>query len=357
LIDLTRALYLGFAHPHAALAPWSALTPGRPAVLGGQPGTHALARRLACLLGLPRATLAPSTLHVVTDLYGALPERVRQIHVHACSYEITRWGLERARLRGVAIRSFRTLRELVAQLDTPGDRAIVCDAVCVACRRISPLRRLQQLAARTGGWLIVDDSQGLGLLGERPSRAMPYGRGGGGSLRWSAARPERVVVIGSCAKAFGAPLAFLAGTNAFVDWFERTSGTRTHASPCHAAGLAALAAALRQNDHTGDELRSSLVDRVRVFRAAVTRRGGALSAGAFPVQVTSPLRPVLARAIEDRLARSGVRALRMRAGGDHSRLGFVVTALHDPAQLVAAGGIVGDELTETTRWSRRGGWR
>ena len=339
MIDLTRALYLGLAHPHAELAPWAALTTGRPAVLDH---AAAPAQRLAQLLGVERATLAPSTLHVVTDLYAALPAHVREIHVDACSYEITRWGLERAVLRGVVVRPFRTVRELACRLDRAS--AIACDAVCEACRRIAPLRRLQQLAADTGGWLIVDDSQGVGLLGRSPSRARPYGLGGGGTLRWAGAPPERVIAIGSCAKAFGVPLAFVAGSAASVAWFERVSGTRTHASPCNAAELAALDAALRINDDAGDELRVRLVDRVRRFRASAAQRGGQLEPGTFPVQVTPPLPACTARVVEARLRGRGVRALRLRASGGLSRIGFALSAGHDRATADAAGAIAGDAL-------------
>lgn len=344
MIDLTRARYLGLAHPHDSLARWAALTSGRPAVLGDGPAIGVLSRWLARLLGFPRATLAPSTLHVVTDLYGALPESVRCIHVDACTYAVSRWGLERARLRGVAIRRFRTPREAAEQIAATGERAIVCDAVCVACRRIKPLRALQRIAARSGSWLIVDDSQGVGLLGAGPAREMPFGRGGGGTLCWGRVPRDRVIAIGSLAKAFGAPIAFLAGSEPVVDWFERTSGTRVHASPCNAASLAALDSALRANTEHGDELRAALCDRVETFRAAVAHRGGVLSGGAFPVQSTVPVSVAVSRVLDERLQRRGVRALRLRPEAGRGRLSFAINADHDRDALAEAGAIIGEEL-------------
>lgn len=347
MIDLTRALYLGLEHPHHSLAPWTALTSGRPAVLGDGHALASLRRRLARLLGFPRVTLAPSTLHVVTDLYTALAERVRHLHVDACTYAVSRWGLDHARLRGVAVQPFQTLHELEGQLDAPGEHAIVCDAICIACRRINPLRSLQRLAARSRGWLIVDDSQGVGLLGAGPSRGTPYGRGGGGTLRWCAAPAERVIAIGSLAKGFGAPVAFLAASEALVGWFERTSGTRMHSSPCNAAELGALAAALCVNDHRGDELRTAVLERVDRFRAAVARAGGTLSAGRFPVQSTPPLPSSVAQTVDDRLRRRGVRVFRLRSQDGAGRLGFIVTATHDREEIEAAGAIVGQELASS----------
>jgi len=349
VIDLTRARYLGLAHPRDALARWDALTSGRPAVLGEHPAIAGLAHRLAALVGLERATLAPSTLHVVTDLFAALPQRVRRVHLDACTYAVSRWGLERAQLRGVEVITFHSPRELERQLRCDGASAIVCDSVCVACRTVKPLRRLQHLAAAARGWLIVDDSQGVGLLGERPSRAQPYGGGGGGTLRFEAAAPERVIAIGSLAKAFGAPLAFLAGDASTVAWFERTSGTRIHASPCNAAALAALHAALAANATCGDSLRARLVDRVAAFRAAVAGAGGELRRGLFPVQTTPPLRPQRANAIAARLERRGVAVLRLRATAGRQCLGFVITADADRTALARAGATVGMTLVVTSR--------
>lgn len=311
----------------------------------GEVAAPVLARRLARLVGLPRAVLAPSTLHVVTDLYRALADRVRHIHVDACTYAVSRWGVDHARVRGVAVSTFRTPAELACRLATPGAHAIVCDAICVACRRITPLRELQRLAARSHSWLIVDDSQGIGLLGAGPSSIAPYGRGGGGTLRWSGTRGDRVIAFGSLAKAFGAPLAFVAGSEAIVRWFEATSQTRVYSSPCHAAELAALDAALRVNEARGDALRGALIERVDRFRAAVESGGGELAEGRFPVQCTTAIAAPVARAIDAHLFRRGVRAFRMRAARGTNRLGFIVTADHDLDELEEAGALIGDVLS------------
>ncbi|MBA3500567.1 MAG: aminotransferase class I/II-fold pyridoxal phosphate-dependent enzyme [Myxococcota bacterium] len=340
MIDLTRALYLGLAHGHAELAPWSALTTGRPSALDDAAGP--LAAKLARLVGMPRGVLAPSTLHLVMDLYAALP--VDTIYLDPCAYAITQWGLERAKLRGVEI--------LPLGCEVRPRSAIICDAVCVVCRRIAPLRSLHALARRSESWLVVDDSQGLGLLGDGPSRRTPYGHGGGGTLRWTSTPRDRVIVLGSCAKAFGVPVSFLAGADKTIDWFERVSATRTHTSPCNAAELAALDVALRRNADAGDELRAHLLRNVQRFRREIALRGASLEAGRFPVQVSAPLPRRAARRLEATLARRGVRALRLRANRCENRLGFVITAAHETAAIDEAGAIVGDALARGTAcWS------
>jgi 8-amino-7-oxononanoate synthase len=252
----------------------------------------------------------------------------------------------------VKIHVYRSVRELEAQLAGGSDRALVCDAICMACRRNAPLRALQQLARRSRSWLVVDDSQGVGLLGARPTPAMPYGRGGGGTLRWSEAEREHVIMIASLAKAFAAPLAFLAGSRSTVEWFERHAETRVHASPCNAAALAAAGAALRANMERGDTLRAQLVAGVRRFREAVAEQGGTLSPGMFPVQATVPAPVAVVRVLDEALRRRGVRAVRLRPRAGLGQLGFLINADHDPTTLARAGALVGHVIAVSSRLRR-----
>lgn len=347
MIDLTRALYLGLEHASSSLLPWQRLTSGRPAALEATAASP-LERSLARLLGMERALLAPSTLHVVTDLYAALAARVRQVHVDACAYPITWWGLERARLRGVTITPYHSLSELgvrVARGAAPC--AIVTDALCLGCRRTKPLDRLAQLAQRSEGILIVDDSQGVGVLGANPTPACPYGRGGGGTLAWCAAPRSSVLLLGSLAKAFGAPLAFVAGGAELVGWFARGSGTRVHASPCSAASFAALERALRVNAERGDALRARLLERVQAFREAVDDSGGKLARGLFPVQATPAVPAPVALRLERELRGTGLLAVVTRAARGRARLGCVLTATTATDDARRAGSLWGEAWART----------
>src|SRR5262245_42342867 len=71
MIDLTRSLYLGLRHPRSTLDDWDGLTSGVPAALGEPGPALAVARDLAGLLGVERASLGTSTLHLFWDLFGA----------------------------------------------------------------------------------------------------------------------------------------------------------------------------------------------------------------------------------------------------------------------------------------------
>jgi 8-amino-7-oxononanoate synthase len=173
--------------------------------------------------------------------------------------------------------------------------------------------------------MVIDDTQALGIMGRSPGLWTPYGSGGGGSLAAAGVRDPRVVVVGSLAKAFGAPVAMVAGSAARISDFEQRSLTRVHCSPPSAAAIAAAAAALEINRRVGDRLRARLADRVVRFRCGVVRL--AASAGLFPVQHLRLPSRADARRLYEQLLDRGIQTVLTR--GDHesgARIGFVLTA-------------------------------
>src|SRR5262245_45621806 len=99
MLDFTSALYLGLRHPSAALAPWQALSAGRPAALAETAGAGAVAAKLARLAGCEAGTLLPSTLHLFWDLFASLPNHA-VFYVDSGAYPVARWGVERVMARG-----------------------------------------------------------------------------------------------------------------------------------------------------------------------------------------------------------------------------------------------------------------
>ena len=106
MLDFTSALYLGFTHASASLAPWRALTLGRPAALEEPLGARHLAADLAQLMGCNAGLLFPSTLHLFRDLFATLADKGCIILVDAAAYAIARWGMEFAKLQGVSVESY-----------------------------------------------------------------------------------------------------------------------------------------------------------------------------------------------------------------------------------------------------------
>jgi 8-amino-7-oxononanoate synthase len=335
MLDFTSALYLGLLHPSASLPPWDALTIGRPAALAEPPDAEAVAGEIASLQGCEAATLLPSTLHLFWDLFRVLDDGRVGVLCDAGLYPIARWGAERASSLGMPVHTFAhhdigALEQAIGRLALAQRRPIVVtDGYCPNCRAYA------ELARRAGGWLVLDDTQALGILGEGPIKSKPYGIGGGGSLRWHGVYGPHIIVGSSLAKGFGAPLATLCGSRALIERFRDNSEARIHCSPPSVATIHAAGQALRLNRRHGETLRRrllGLVLRLRQRLAAVGLRPvGGLP---FPVQSFDAGRSSPIARLFRWLRHGGVRTLLTRGcEAAAARLTFLVTARHGPADI------------------------
>jgi 8-amino-7-oxononanoate synthase len=129
-----------------------------------------------------------STLHLFWDLFGLLASDWVRIYMDEGTYAIARWGVERAAARGVPVRRFphhdvAALSTLIGQDRRSSQRpVVVADGFCPICGNQAPVAEFLQCVAPLGGHVVLDDTQALGVFGEQVGT--PYGRGGGGSLRW-----------------------------------------------------------------------------------------------------------------------------------------------------------------------------
>jgi len=344
MLDFTSALYLGLLHASESVGGWEALTLGRPSAVREPSDADAIAADVARLQGCESGVLLPSTLHLFWDLFRVLGRRKAIVLRDAGAYPIARWGTERVRAMGVPVRTFRhhdasSLEHLVSQAARQNLKpVVVSDGYCPRCNEVAPIRAYAAIADRGGGQLVIDDTQALGILGEAPRVGRPYGGGGGGSLRWGQTYGRHIVVGSSLAKAFGVPVAVLAGDRELIDRFRRESETRVHCSPPSAAVIRAARRALEANHSHGEALRRRLADlvvrlRERLMQAGLTPEGDL----PFPVQTfVSPHQPP-AR-LHEELRRAGVIGL-LTTTCETSTAGltFLVTARHRLADIERVG--------------------
>jgi 8-amino-7-oxononanoate synthase len=332
VLKFTSALYLGMEHASDELRPWQSLTTGVPAVLSTVAGAPALAADLAALTGMESATLAPSTLHVFWDLFGIWPSERVAFYVDEAAYPVGRWGVERMAAQGAPAGTFvhHDAASLAAKLRAAGRRPVVLvDGYCPECGRMAPLAEYLAAVRRYGGWLVIDDTQALGVFGRNFGPAAPYGKGGGGSFEWWKAQKPEALVVCSMAKGFGVPMAFLAGNKRMIARFESTSETRTHSSPVSAAQVSAGERALLFNRVQGDAARRKLAQLVKRFRIRLGKAGWTPAGGLFPVQAFPIPSEKEALAIYASLLRLGVEPVLQAAGhGGQRRISFLITASH-----------------------------
>lgn len=181
--------------------------------------------------------------------------------------------------------------------------------------------------------MVVDDTQALGILGRSPDQGAPYGRGGGGSLRRAGIEDDRVVVISSLAKAFGAPVAVLAGSEDLVAGFERESATRVHCSPPSQAVIVAALCALHMNRSCGDANRMRLAGLVALLKQGLRRLDLVGTSDLFPVQ-TLLVPENAAEELHGLLLSRGVKTVLHNGRNPwKARISFVITARHTPQDI------------------------
>lgn len=338
--DFASALYLGLRHSARSLPPWETLTSGKPASLETPPLARQVAAEAARLQGCEAGVVAASTLHLFLDVMGCLAKRPIAVLVDEGVYPIAAWGVERAMLRGAKVRRFAHgnvagLRRALEQSGRSGLRpVVVTDAVSVGKGQALPMAQYLEAVRRYGGLLVIDNTQALGLLGASPSRHRPYGSGGGGVLPHVAAAGKEVVVISSLAKAFGAPLAVLAGSREFIAEFEALSETRDHCSPPSMAALLAAQRALDCNARMGERLRERLLQRVEMFRSGLGSLGVETRGGWFPVQALELPEGNDAVAVHARLLERGIRTVLLKPRNDRpAQLAAILRADHEMADI------------------------
>jgi 8-amino-7-oxononanoate synthase len=336
MIDFSSALYLGMRHPSHSLRPWDTLTLGAPSALREPEGAVLVAQKLAELQGCEQAVLAPSTLHLFWDLFGILSRDKIAIYMDAGVYPIGRWGVEHAASRGIPVRSVRhycpdALSMALKHDSSLGKRPVIlADGFCPACGKAAPVSEYARLATSTGGLLILDDTQSLGILGHSPHRDSPYGLGGGGILRWgNSAMNPHVLMVSSMAKGFGVPVAVLSGSNAMIRLFEDRSKIRTHCSPPSIAVIRAAEHALVVNRKHGDRIRLRLTQLVRYFRRRMAKAGFLLRWGLFPVQVITSISSRETVSLHEHLIGQGIRTvLQKRRAEPGARISLMINADH-----------------------------
>ncbi|ETX02642.1 MAG: aminotransferase class I/II [Candidatus Entotheonella factor] len=351
MLDFTSALYLGLHHPSTSLRPWTQLTSGKPAALEALGEERCIAQSLAILVGCERAVLGPSTLHLFWDLFGVLAKHEIAVYLDAGAYPIARWGVERASAHGVPVHRFahHDAAALARQLHRDGSHrskpVVVADGFCPGCGRSAPIARYLDCIRSRGGYLVLDDTQALGVLGRSRDLQARYGQGGGGSLRWHQVHGPNVIVVSSLAKGFGVPVAVLAGSHPLVKHFKSKSETRVHTSPPSSAVLHAAERALAINQERGDVLRSRLERLVRQFRKRLAACGLSTTGGLFPVQTLSPMPDSDARLVHQRLLDLRVRAVlhrpRCKRG---AAISFLITALHRFADIERAARVIAEAV-------------
>jgi 8-amino-7-oxononanoate synthase len=273
--------YLGLAnHPEVIAAwrhgaeRWGVGGGASHLVIGHSTPHHALEEALADLTGRPRALLFSTgymaNLGAVTALLGKGDSVLQDRLNHASLLDAGL--LSGARFSRYLHNDPASLRSRLAKCS--GDTLVVTDGVFSMDGDVADLPALARETTAHGAWLMVDDAHGFGVLGAQ---------GGGVVEQFGLGLDEVPVLVGTLGKAFGTAGAFVAGSEALIDYlvqFARPYIYTTSQPPALAcATLKSVELARREGWR-----REHLATLIRQFRQGAGALGLTLMASDTPIQ-------------------------------------------------------------------------
>ena len=287
---------------------------------------HALEEELADFTGRPRALLFSTGYMANLGVMAALCGRGDTVLEDRLNHASLLDGglLSGARLLRYAHADPQSLAARLEQ--AAGEVLVATDGVFSMDGDLAPLGELASLARKHGAWLLVDDAHGLGVLGWE----------GRGSLEQLALDVEQVpILMGTLGKALGTGGAFVAGSQALIEYLIQKARTyifTTAAPPALAAATRVSLGIARQEGWRRDKL-AALVSR---FRTGAAQLGLKLLESSTPIQplvVGQPARAVsLSRALEARgILVTAIRPPTVPQGT--ARLRFTFSAAHSEQQV------------------------
>lgn len=155
-----------------------------------------------------------------------------------------------------------------------GRKLVVSDGVFSMDGDVAPLQALARVALQHDAWLMVDDAHGFGVLGAT---------GGGLAESLVLGQQQLPVLVGTLGKAFGTFGAFVAGSEALVEYLINSARSYIFTTALPPAVAAASRESLRVI-REGDDLRARLHDHIAHFRREAATLGLALLASDTPIQ-------------------------------------------------------------------------
>nr|WP_154325178.1 8-amino-7-oxononanoate synthase [Pantoea sp. 201603H] len=325
--------YLGLSHHPQVIRAWQqgaeryGVGSGGSGHVTGYRDVHAqLEARLADWLGYSRALLFISGFAANQAVVAALSQRDDRIVADKLSHASL---LEAALHCPAQLRRFthnhpQSLKNLLSQA-VSGETLVVTEGIFSMDGDRAPLVALHQISAAAGGWLMVDDAHGIGVIGEE----------GRGSCWQQQIKPELLVV--TFGKAFGVSGAAVLCNEETADYLLQCARHLIYSTAMPPAQACALQAALTEIQQ-GDYLRQQLAENIARFRYGARHLPFTLGDSETAIQPLIVGDNVRALDLADRLRQAGcwVSAIRPpTVPPDTARLRITLTARHSEQDIDA----------------------
>ncbi len=236
---------------------------------------HQLEEELAAFTGRQRALLFSTgymaNLGVVSALAGSGDAVFEDRLNHASLLDAGL--LSRARLSRFAHADSSALEAKLSSSKAE-EKLVLTDGVFSMDGDIAPLPELAEVARRHDAWLMVDDAHGMGVLGHK----------GAGSLEQFGLGPDEVpILMGTLGKGFGTFGAFIAGSDALIEYLINTARPYIYTTATPPAIAEATRASLQLVQNEGWR-REKLQQLIRRFRSGAEQLGLTLMDSPTPIQ-------------------------------------------------------------------------
>ncbi len=285
LLNFCSNDYLGLAgHPDIAAALKAGVDSygtgsGASHLISGHSVAHQqLEEQLAEFTGRPRAVLFSTGYMANLGVINALVGRCDLVLQDALNHASL---LDGGRLSRADFKRYKhsDLSSLQAQLEQSSGRRklVVTDGVFSMDGDVAPLAQISNITAQQGGWLMVDDAHGVGVLGAT----------GAGIVEQQGLSIDQVpILMGTLGKSFGTFGAFVAGSETLIETliqFARSYIYTTALPPAIACATSASLKIVREQQWRRDHL-AALTKRFRV---------GGQQIGLHLMASDTPIQPVL----------------------------------------------------------------
>jgi glycine C-acetyltransferase len=348
LLNFASSDYLGLASHRevkkaaaAAIETWGIGVASPRAAVGTLSVHLELERAIAKLVGAEDALVYASGHHANTGVFESLVGDRDYIFCDEMTNPSLADGirLSRARAYGYRNNDMEHLEDRLKRSRAARFRIIATDGVFPVTAKTASLKDVYTLASKYRATVVVDDSEGLGVLGD----------GGRGTHAAAELADGIDVVTGSFGHALGAGGGgFVAGRSAIVSWLRQKS--RPHVA-CTALAPGAAGAAKKAIELLVAEpaLLRALDANVKVFKGAMELHAGLVLEGTHPATSVLVRNAVLAQKLTDYLYRKGIFVIgycHPLVPEGEARISIRITARHRAEDIERGARAIGEGMKE-----------
>lgn len=219
--------------------------------------------KLAQLIGTEATLILPTVTLISIGIIPALVGKTGVLILDKSGHETMYEAAKIARDSGAKLLSFKQndLHALEEHLKTHQDnlrKVILIDGVYSMSGDFALVPEIVELAKKYNAILYIDDAHGFGVVGEHPTKDMPYGHKGNGIVKHYGLDYDNIIYVGGCSKAYSSLAAFVGCSKKMQAFIKAFSTPYDLSGPCPTASLATLLSGLAINEKRGDDFRKTL---------------------------------------------------------------------------------------------------